>query len=118
MTVQRGPHSGPAAFPTAGPLWRLFALQRDDDPTGMSGTGVIAYGEQLPDGRVLLRWVGPTPSTVVWTSVDDLVHIHSHAGRSRTYVRWLDETGDEAEQAGAALEAAWADIDAITRYAP
>jgi hypothetical protein len=72
----------------AGP--RPFVLMRDEDPTGVSGTGVVAEGVEFSDGRVVLRWcVGDHRSTVMWDSIESVRVIHGHDGH--TSVAWLDE---------------------------
>lgn len=71
------------------PTARLFTLQRDEDVTGVSGTGSVAHGIQFPDGTVALRWNTGTASTVLWNSIDDAVHVHGHDGRTR--VVWHHE---------------------------
>lgn len=73
---------------------RRLQLQRDTDVTGISGTGVVAEGVQFSDGRVVLRWLGDTPSTVAWDSIEHAIAIHGHGGATR--VIWLD---GEAQQA-------------------
>lgn len=62
---------------------RLFALQRDTDITGVSGTGTVADGVVWPDGSVSIRWRGERPSTVFWESLDDAVAVHGHVGATR-----------------------------------
>ena len=63
---------------------RPFVLVRDEDPTGISGTGVVAEGIEFSDGVVVLRWcVGENRSTVVWASIDAARAIHGHDGRTR-----------------------------------
>lgn len=63
---------------------RNFVLQRDEDVTGVSGTGVVAEGCVFSDGKVALRWVvGEQRSTVFWDSVEDAVAIHGHNGATR-----------------------------------
>lgn len=63
---------------------RTFELHRDDDETGISGTGVVAEGVQFSDGPVALRWiVGEYRSTVVWPDVESVEAIHGHNGRTR-----------------------------------
>ena len=84
--------------------FRRFELHRQVDHTGMSGTGVVADGVQyadrhilvfpdngeleLPSGWVRLVWRGEFSSTVIWSSVEHLLHIHGHGGA--TFVVWLD----------------------------
>jgi hypothetical protein len=78
-----------------------FALYRDQDVTGISGTGTVATGVQFDDGTAVLRWRGATPSTVLWASLDDAMKIHGHDGKTRLV--WLaapfSEMG-EAERDG------------------
>jgi hypothetical protein len=55
---------------------RLFSLVRDEDVSGISGTGPIAEGVEFTDGSVALRWL------VAW-----LVSGHTHDREAR---RWLN----------------------------
>lgn len=61
---------------------RRFHLVREEDETGISGTGVVAEGVVFSDGRVALRWVAHehTRSTVLWDAVEDVLTIHGHGG--------------------------------------
>jgi len=68
---------------------RRFQLWRHRDPSGVSGTGLIAEGTQWRDGTVSLRWYGDHPSTVAWPSVADIVAVHGHQGA--TELVWLDD---------------------------
>lgn len=68
---------------------RTFHLQRDDDVTGISGTGRVAEGVVFSDGRVAVRWiVGEHRSTVTWDSVEAVEAIHGHGGATR--IVWHD----------------------------
>jgi hypothetical protein len=71
------------------PTARLFTLQRDEDVTGVSGTGTVAHGVQWPDGTVAMRWLSNTASTVLWHSIADAIAVHGHDGRTR--VVWADQ---------------------------
>ncbi|WP_063755337.1 hypothetical protein [Streptomyces sp. NRRL S-337] len=62
---------------------RLFALHRDRDISGVSGTAIVADGVCWPDGTVSIRWRGARPSTVSWNSVADAEHVHGHGGATR-----------------------------------
>jgi hypothetical protein len=62
---------------------RLFELHRDRDLSGISGTGVVAEGVEFTDGQVVIRWLGVTPSTVVWTSIAEARAVHGHGGATR-----------------------------------
>ncbi|MFI7125949.1 hypothetical protein ACIBQ1_09665 [Nonomuraea sp. NPDC050153] len=61
----------------------LFALVRDVDVSGVSGTGVVADGVIWPDGSVSVRWRGEHPSIVFWRSVESVKVIHGHNGATR-----------------------------------
>lgn len=77
---------------TAGPITgapRTFALVRDEDVTGMSGTGTVAHGVQFADGTTVIRWVGERPSTVIWEDVEHAAFIHGHGGKTR--IVWIAE---------------------------
>lgn len=62
---------------------RLLHLERDEDVSGVSGTGRVAYGCEFPDGTVVLRWDTRVSSTVFYNSVVDLMLIVGHSGRTR-----------------------------------
>ena len=48
---------------------RTFRLIRDEDPTGISGTGSVAEGVEFDDGTVAMRWEGPIrPPSFIPTS--------------------------------------------------
>lgn len=68
---------------------KTFELHREEDVSGVSGTGVVAEGVEFSDGTVVLRWlVGVHRSTVVWGSIQSVLAIHGHDGK--TEIVWLD----------------------------
>lgn len=69
---------------------RRFQLHRDEDLTGISGTGVVAEGVQWSTGgQCVYRWLTATSTTTFADSIADVEAIHGHDGRTR--VVWLDE---------------------------
>jgi len=96
----------------AGRAWctpspKRFVLYREEDATGVSGTGVVATGIVWPDGHAALRWkaddLDAASSTSVWSSVADLLRVHGHGGLSKLF--YLDGDGDPPEPArGRAVE--------------
>ena len=62
---------------------KTFHLRRDEDVSGVSGTGVVAYGAEFPDGSVAIRWEGDHASTAVWDSVEDALFVHGHDGKTK-----------------------------------
>jgi hypothetical protein len=67
---------------------RRFRLVRHHDVSGISGTGIVAYGVRFPDGVVVTRWNGRVAQTCVWASIEDAEAIHGHGGS--TVVEWMD----------------------------
>ena len=67
---------------------RRFDLVREEDETGISGTGIVAEGVQFQDGRIAMRWLTHARSTVLWDNIDDAIAIHGHNGK--TSVKWWD----------------------------
>jgi hypothetical protein len=71
---------------------RRFQLHRDEDVSGVSGTGVVAEGVAFTgDGPVAVRWTSDWPTSVVFhdRGVASLEAVHGHNGRTR--IVWLDE---------------------------
>jgi hypothetical protein len=62
---------------------RTFTLHRDNDVTGVSGTGHVADGVRWPDGSASIRWRGENPSVVFWDSHESVEKIHGHNGSTR-----------------------------------
>lgn len=62
---------------------RTFALLRDTDETGISGTGRVAEGVLFSNGRVALTWLTKHTSVSVYDSMDAVEAIHGHGGKTR-----------------------------------
>lgn len=69
-------------------LSRRFELHRTEDETGISGTGLVAWGVLFPDGKVATRWNSKIAQTCTWDSLEDVMAIHGHGGK--THLIWLD----------------------------
>ena len=67
---------------------RRFVLQRDQDPSGISGTGTVCAGVEFADGTVATRWVDGVAQTCVWATIEDMMGVHGHGGATRLV--WLD----------------------------
>ncbi len=76
---------------------KRFILYRQQDATGVSGTGIVATGVVWPDGHAAMRWKADddaaASSTSVWSSVADLLQVHGHGGLSKIF--YLDADGAE-----------------------
>ena len=67
---------------------RPFYLHRIVDASGVSGTGIVAVGAVLPSGKAVLEWRSRWKTITVFESVDQIVRIHGHGGR--TQLHWGD----------------------------
>lgn len=68
-----------------------FVLERVEDVTGVSGTGIIAHGVRLPTGRCVMEWAGEIEhSIVIWSSVAAMLIVVTHKGKNQTNIRWID----------------------------
>jgi hypothetical protein len=73
---------------------RTFILVRDEDITGISGTGPVAEGIEFSDGTVVMRWRGPIEhpwgtteaTTVVHPNIRNVENLHGHNGA--THIEW------------------------------
>ncbi len=69
--------------------FRRFVLNRIEDESGVSGTGIIAEGVQFSNNKSIISWISDTPSVEVYDSVEEVERIHGHNGK--TAIRWIDE---------------------------
>jgi hypothetical protein len=71
-----------------GTTHKRFILDRLEDTTGISGTGIIAEGVEFTTGWVALTWLTAINSLVFYPSMENVEHIHGHNGS--TMIVWLD----------------------------
>lgn len=69
---------------------RMFEMHRDEDVTGVSGSGVVAEGIEFTDGVVALRWLSDWPTSVVFhdRGMEAVAAVHGHGGKTR--IMWTD----------------------------
>lgn len=70
---------------------RRFVLVRDEDETGISGTGLVAFGVMFPDRVAVTRWNSDVAQTCVWQTMEEVEAVHGHGGRTR--IVWIDNEG-------------------------
>ena len=68
---------------------RRFVLRRDEDVSGMSGTGIVAEGCEFSSGLVTMTWLSHFTSVVFYQNIKEVDTIHGHEGR--THVVFLDD---------------------------
>lgn len=81
------------AKPTANPTakqsrMRRFVLNRSDDKTGTSGTGIVAEGVQFSSGDVALTWLSNLRSVAFYSNIASVDTLHGHFGA--TTIEWVD----------------------------
>lgn len=62
---------------------RLFRLVRDEDESGVSGTGHVADGVIWHDGTCTVHWRTAHTSTTVYRDFATVLAIHGHGGKTR-----------------------------------
>ncbi len=60
-----------------------YSLERDEDVSGVSGTGRVADVVEFPNGKVVVAFRSEIPSVIVYDSLDDVRTIHGHDGKTR-----------------------------------
>jgi hypothetical protein len=89
------------------PATSTFILRRDEDPTGVSGTGVVADGCIFPPaagGGVAMRWRGEVNSVNIHKDLRDVRRIHGHDGATRVEIVPYWVLADMVEATLTALE--------------
>ncbi|HLG96644.1 MAG TPA: hypothetical protein VKX49_10080 [Bryobacteraceae bacterium] len=66
---------------------RFYYLCRKEDVSHTSGTGHVAEVAEFDDGAVVVRWLASrnatgVASTTIFNSLDDLLKVHGHEGRT------------------------------------
>jgi hypothetical protein len=67
---------------------RRFILNRVEDYSGTSGTGIVAEGVEFSNGSVSIHWISQLESVAVYANAKVLEKLHGHDGRTK--IEWLD----------------------------
>jgi hypothetical protein len=70
---------------------RRFYLQRDEDPSGVSGTGRVAEGVEFDSGWVALHFdprLKGVKTIYPYRDIADMYLLHGHGGK--TQIVWID----------------------------
>lgn len=71
-------------------MMRRFYLIRNDDKTGVSGTGRVLEGVLTVSGRVIVEWIAPYDTIGIYDSLEHFVALHLQLPHQSEMV-WLDE---------------------------
>ena len=89
---------------------RCFTLRREEDVSGVSGTGVVLEGALFSTGVVVVHWLTPPPrgSIAIFDSLDQLLSIHVRPHPENRAVLIFDDgveiSGDALHVAGGHFE--------------
>ncbi len=63
---------------------RKFWLNRIEDETGISGTGVVAEGVEFDNGWCAVCWLTETTSAAIYPlGIESVEKIHGHNGKTQ-----------------------------------
>ncbi len=62
---------------------KLFRVVREEDVSGVSGTGHVADAVEFDNGWVAISWRTDVNSVGIYRSMEDAERIHGHDGRTR-----------------------------------
>jgi hypothetical protein len=84
---------------------RTFTLRREEDVSGVSGTGIVLEGTLFTTGVVVVHWLTPPPrgSIAIFDTLDQLLSIHVRPHPENRAVLVFD---DGTELSGEALHVA------------
>jgi len=77
---------------------RRFVLLREEDETGMSGTGIVAEGAEFSGGKVVLQFRSHVQSIIIYDSIKAVKEIHGHADSKTTKIVWKDADPNAEDQ--------------------
>lgn len=60
-----------------------FKLERTEDASGVSGTGIVAEGVIFRNGKCVLNWLTNLSSITIYDNIEILEKIHGHEGRTK-----------------------------------
>lgn len=72
---------------------RTFRIYRDEDISGVSGTGFVCEGVLFSDGHAAIHWTGsPYPTTTPYPEgMEAILYIHNHKGTGGARIVWDDD---------------------------
>ena len=82
---------------------KTYRLSRTEDVSGMSGVGNVAQVAEFDDGSIAVRWIANrnatgVASTTVFSSLDDMLKVHGHDGRTTAEVIFDETELQDAER--------------------
>jgi len=69
---------------------QLYEMIRDEDPSGVSGTGPVAEVVEFDSGWVAVSfylYTANVPNVIVYSSLRDAMKVHGHGGKTGLALR-------------------------------
>lgn len=60
----------------------VFYLDRREDVHGVSGTGCVAIGLEMPSGKCVVEWLSEYTTETIFENIDQVEKIHGHQGKT------------------------------------
>ncbi len=77
---------------------RISYLNRLEDESHVSGTGIVAEGCLFSSGECVIHWFGEHGSINIYHSLNDLILVHGHHGKTKiVWATSLEETPSKEE---------------------
>lgn len=61
---------------------KTFKVHRNEDVSGVSGTGIIAEGVEFHDGQCAVSWFGKYHMLEVAPNIQTWIDVHGHSGKT------------------------------------
>jgi len=81
-----------------------FHLERVEDESGVSGTGIVAEGVIFSNGKCAINWLTKYSSIAVYENIEDVEFIHGHNGKTKVV---LEDALLSAAKAALGVIKAW-----------
>lgn len=73
---------------------KTFYVEREEDVSGVSGTGRVAEGIEWSDGTVVLHWISDMSSTNIYGNMKQMLKVHGHGGKLKVVVVYEEPNPD------------------------
>lgn len=67
---------------------RRFYIERMEDESGVSGTGIVMEGCEFSDGKCAGTWYSHLGTATIYDSIKVVMALHGHEGKARLV--WID----------------------------
>jgi hypothetical protein len=98
--VAHPPNPPPSTHSISASVSRKFWLNRKEDPSGISGVGIVAEGIIFTSGACAMTWLTGVSQIGVYPSLDHVRAIHGHNGMTEILWEYNAATDKDALHGG------------------